>query len=429
VSRIAVDVRPLRESRDFALLTAGTIVTGIGNQAALIALPYQVFVLTGSAFLTGLLGLAELGPLMAASLFAGALADRFDRRQLLLGCQLALVLVAAGLAMAAETGSPPVWLLFVLAAIGGGFAAVERVVRSAIVPNVVEPDRIRAAVSLTFGLFQVSMVVGPALGGILISAFGIAVPYWVDSASCLGMAGTAWAMTPQPPIGVESNEPVLVAIRRGLGFMRRTRALLGSLLADLGAMTFGMPRALFPVLSITAFDAGAAGTGLLAAAVSAGGVIGALTTGWLESARFLGRIVLGAIAVWGVAVAIAGIAGSIWLAAALFAVAGTADSVSAVCRHTMSQLLTPDRMRGRMSSVFHLVTAGGPQLGDVESGLVASAVSPRFSVVSGGLACLAIVGVTALAFPELMRYDAGREGARPAEDESGFEVVQSETGV
>jgi MFS family permease len=422
-------VRPLRESRDFALLTAGTIATGIGTQAALIALPYQVFVLTDSALLTGLLGLAELGPLMAASLFAGALADRFDRRQLLLGCQLALVLVAAGLAIAAEAGNPPVWLLFVLAAIGGGFAAVERVVRSAIVPNVVAPDRIRAAVSLTFGLITVSMVVGPALGGVLISAFGIAVPYWVDSASCLAMVGAAWAMTPQPPIGVESHEPVLLAIRRGLGFMRRTRAVLGSLLADLGAMTFGMPRALFPVLSITAFDAGATGTGLLAAAVSAGGVVGALTTGWLERARFLGRIVLAAIAVWGVAVAIAGVSGSIWLAAALFAVAGAADSVSAVCRHTMAQLLTPDAMRGRMSSVFHLVTAGGPRLGDAESGLVASAVSARFSVVSGGLACLAIVGVIALAFPELIRYDAGREGAPEAEDESGFEVVHSETGI
>jgi MFS family permease len=170
-------------------------------------------------------------------------------------------------------------------------------------------------------------------------------------------------------------------------------------------MTFGMPRALFPVLSLTVFHAGAEGTGILLASVSAGATVAALTTGWLEHARWLGRVVLASVAIWGLAIAAAGLMTSIVPAAILFAVAGAADSVSAVCRSTISQSLTPDHMRGRMSSVFSLVVASGPRLGDVEAGTVASLASPRFSVVSGGLACVASVAAVAALFPDLARYD------------------------
>jgi MFS family permease len=170
-----------------------------------------------------------------------------------------------------------------------------------------------------------------------------------------------------------------------------------------------MPRALFPVLSLSVFHAGASGTGALLAAVSAGATVAALTTGWLEHARWLGRIVLAAVAVWGIAIAAAGLMSSLWPALVLFAVAGAADSVSAVCRSTISQSLTPDHMRGRMSSVFSLVVASGPRLGDVEAGTVASLSSPRFSVVSGGLACVASVAVVAALFPQLARYDGNVE--------------------
>jgi MFS family permease len=405
IARIAVDVRPLRDSRDFRLLTIGGIVTGLGTQAALVALPYQLYVITGSPFLTGLLGLIELGPLVTASLWGGALADRFDRRKLLLACQIALVAVAAGLAVAAFAGTPPVWLLYLLAGAAAGAAAVERVTRAAIVPNTVAPKRLRSALSLTFGLYQLTSVIGPAVGGLLIAALGVDWVYAIDAASCLGMVAAAWAMRPQPPIGAEEHEPVLRSIATGLGFVRRSQALVGSFVIDLCAMTFGMPRALFPVLSLTVFDAGASGTGALLAAVSAGATIAALTTGWLEHARWLGRIVLAAVAIWGLAIAAAGMMSSIVPACILFAVAGAADSVSAVCRSTISQSVTPDHMRGRMSSVFSLVVASGPRLGDVEAGSVASAATPRFSVVSGGLACVASVAVVAVMFPQLAAYD------------------------
>jgi MFS family permease len=197
--------------------------------------------------------------------------------------------------------------------------------------------------------------------------------------------------------------------------VRRSQALVGSFVIDLCAMTFGMPRALFPVLAVSVYGAGAEGTGVLFAAVSAGATVAALTTGWLGHARKLGLVTIWAVVVWGVAIAVAGLAGSLWVAAALLAVAGAADSVSAVCRTTINQSVTPDAMRGRMSSVFSLVVTSGPRLGDVESGTVAGVAGPRFSVTSGGLLCLVGVGAVVALFPALRRYDAEEALARQAE--------------
>jgi MFS family permease len=414
IGRIAVDTRALRESRDFRLLTIGSLVTGLGTQAALVALPYQVYVTTRSAFLTGLLGAVELGPLIVLSLFGGALADRFDRRRLLLAAQVALVLVASGLAAAALLGTPPLWLLYVLAGLSTAAAAIERVTGSAMVPNLVGPERLRGALALTFGLYNVTQVVGPALGGILISAAGVQAAYIADAVTCAGMVLAAYMMRPQPPRldEHEEREPIFRSIATGLRFVRGERALVGSFVIDLCAMTFGMPRALFPVLSLTVYHAGATGTGALFAAVAAGASVAALTTGWLGHARWLGRIVLASVAAWGVAIALAGVTTSIIVGIVLLALAGAADSVSAVCRSTISQTLTPDRLRGRMSSVFSLVVASGPRLGDIESGTVAAVATPRASVISGGVACVVSVGLVAALFPQLARYDGQRVEAR-----------------
>ncbi len=421
-----MDTSALRESRDFRLLEAGSLITGLGTQATLVALPYQVFVITGSAFLTGLIGGVELIPLIVASLFGGALADRYDRRRLLVSCQFALVAIAAGLALATAAGTPPVSILFVLAAAMAGASAVERVVRAAIVPNTVSQERLPSAMALTYGLFQLTMVVGPAFGGVLISLFGLTIPYTVDAVSCLGMAAAAMMMGTQPPAAVEAHEPVLRSIRSGLAYMRKLPAVTAGFVIDLSAMTFGMPRALFPVLALTEYHAGAAGTGLLYAAVAAGSTVAALTTGWMTHARYLGRIVLVCVALWGIFIAAAGFVNTIWPAAILFALAGAADSVSAVCRSTMMQVLTPDRMRGRVNSVFSLVVAGGPRLGDVESGSVAALTSPAFSVVSGGLICLASVGIVAVAFPQLAAYDAAKVGrADPVKKDLADEALEA----
>ena len=406
--RIALDLAPLRASRDLRLLLGGEFLTGLGTQAALVALPYQIYTQTGSALLTGLLGAVELGPLVAAALLGGAIADRTDRRLLLLGVQAGLVAAAATLAAAAIAGEPPVWALYLLAAAVAGFGSLEGVVRTAIVPNLVAPEHLRPALALSFGLYQLTAVVGPGAGGLLIAAADVEGAYAVDALSCLAMLAAAWRMGPQLPHGRRDGDkpPIVRSIAEGLRFVRGSPALKGSFAIDLVAMTFGMPRALFPVLSVSVYGTGAAGTGVLFAAVSAGATVAALTTGWLGHARRLGRIVICAVLAWGLAIAAVGVVGTLWLAALLLAIAGAADSVSAVCRSTINQTVTPDALRGRMSSVFMIVVTSGPRLGDVESGLVASLSSARFSVLSGGLACLAGVAAIVVAFPALLAYDA-----------------------
>jgi MFS family permease len=288
-----------------------------------------------------------------------------------------------------------------------GAGAVQNVTRSAIVPNLVaEPGHLKQAIALSYGLYQLTLVIGPGVGGLLISALGLGAAYTVDAVSCLAMVAAALALAPQRPLAAHDALPVRQSVAEGLRFVSGNQALMGSFAVDLVAMTFGMPRALFAVLAVDVYGAGASGTGLLYTAVATGATIAALTTGWLSRARYLGRITAWAVVAWGVAVALSGVAGSLWLAAVLLALAGAADSVSAVCRSAINQLATPDRLRGRMSSVFSLVVTSGPRLGDVESGTVAALAGVRFSVVSGGLACVAGVALVVAAFPAFWRFDS-----------------------
>jgi MFS family permease len=413
LGRIAVDVSALRDSRDFRLLTLGSLITNLGTQATLVALPYQVYVQTRSPLLTGLLGAVELAPIVTMSLYGGALADRVDRRRLLLADQIALVVVSGGLAAGALAGHPPLGLLYVLAGTLAGFSAIQNVARSSIVPNVVSPERLRGALALTFGLYQLTMVIGPSLGGALVAIFGLGTAYVVDAVSCLGMVVAVLAMSAQPPHGEHTaGESIVASIRDGLRFVRSEKALLGSFGIDLAAMTFGMPRTLFPVLSLTVYHTGAAGTGALFASVSAGATVAALSTGWLTRTRRLGVVVIWAVMCWGAAIALAGLVETLWAAMALLALAGAADSISAVCRSTINQTVTPDALRGRMSAAFSLVVTSGPRLGDIESGTIASISTPRFSVLSGGVGCIVSALLIVRAFPALARYDA--EHALPA---------------
>ena len=403
---LAPDVSALRESRDLRLVVLGNFVSGMGTQATLVALPYQIYVETRSALLVGLLGAVELVPLIASALWGGAMADRMDRRTLLLLDQIGLVLVAGALAAVSFAGDPSIAVLYVLAGLLAGVSALQNVVRSAIVPTLVRRELMRSALAFNYGLYQLTMVIGPGLGGLIIAALGVGAAYTIDAVSCLAMVFAVIAIAPQPPKGVVQHETIRRSIADGLRFVRGNQALLGSFAIDLVAMTFGMPRALFAVLAVSVYHAGATGTGVLYSAVSLGATVAAITTGWLPHTRRLGLVVIWAVIAWAVAITFAGLASSLWIAAALLAVAGAADSVSAVCRTTINQTVTPDHMRGRMSSVFSLVVTSGPRLGDIESGVVAGATTPRFSVTSGGLACLVGVGIVMIAFPALKRYDS-----------------------
>jgi MFS family permease len=408
---LAVDVTPLRTSRDFRLLWAGQLVSTMGRQITAVAVPYQVYRLTGSTLDVGLLGLAQAVPLVLCSLIGGAVADRFDRRGLLLVTNSLLALCSGLYAAGAIQGHPPLGALYAIAGVAAGLSAFDQPARSATVPNLVPRDQIAAAVALMFGLFQVSLVAGPAVGGLIIGRFGLGDAYLVDVVSFgAALAGTA-LIAPQPPRG--RAEPPLRAIRTGLAFARRQPAILAGFAIDLDAMIFGMPRALFPAIAAGVYHTGPSGLGLLYAAPGVGAVVAILGTGWLGRARRLGRIVIGAVMLWGLAIAGFGLVSSLPVGVALLALAGGADSVSAVCRSTMLQTLTPDHLRGRMSATYSMVVMGGPYAGDVEAGAVAARWGPRVSVVSGGLLCVVGAGLIAVVFPALYRFDARPAGVEP----------------
>lgn len=415
---LAPDLSPFRDSRDLRLVVGGNFIADLGAQATLVALPFQLYVQTRSAFAVGALGAAELGPLVVLSLLGGAMADRMDRRRLLLAAQLGVTGAAGGLAAAAFAGHPSLAVLYVLGAILAGGNALQNVAQAALVPNLIDRERLPRALAVNYGLYSLTMVLGPGLGGLLIAGLGVSAAYTVNAACSLAFIAAVVPVAPQlpEPGGGESEAGIGRSIVEGLAHVRATPVLIASFAIDLVAMTFGMPRALFPVLAVSVFHAGASGAGVLYAAVSAGATVTALLTGWLNHARRLGLIVIGAVLVWGAAVAAAGTMRTLWPAAALLAVAGAADSISAVCRTAINQTITPDHMRGRMSSVFSIVVSGGPRLGDLESGAVAGLAGARFSVVSGGLACLVGAAAIALAVPALAGYDTA-DWAREREPE------------
>ena len=419
--RVALDVSPLRDSRDFRLLMLGQAVSTLGTQVALVALPTQIFLLSHSAALVGLLGAFELGPMIVASLLGGAIADRSDRRKVLIAAQLGVILSASLLALVTLSGRPPALVIMVIGGLLAGSSSLDSVTRAAIIPRIVPDRRLRSALAFNYGTYQAAGIIGPAIGGVLIAALGIGAGYLIDAGSCLAMALAAVALSPQPPqraaqSGTASPPRILHSIAEGLRFVRRTQVLAGSFAIDLVAMTFGWPRAMFAVLSLTVYHAGTRGTGLLFAALAVGGTLSVLTAGWIEHARRLGRITIVVVLVWGAAIAGTGLVSSLAPAMVLLAIAGFADGVSAVCRSSINQTVTPDALRGRMSATYNLVVTGGPRLGDIESGLVAGLTSAATSVVSGGIACILGAGLIMVMFPALDRYgrwtDRG-DGAAP----------------
>ena len=402
MARLLVDLTPLRTSRQYRLLFSGQAISYIGTQLTAVAAPYQVFVLTDSSFAVGMLGLAQIVPLVLGSLLGGAWADSHDRRRLLLIAQLLLGVTSAGLAINAFVATPQVWLIYVLTALAAGFSGLDHPTRSAAVPNLVSRRDLPAALALNQLMWQLGLVVGPALAGLLIARVSIASTYALDVVSFAVAAVTLLRMAPILPAGVHPGGG-RASILEGLRFLKGRQALQGTFVIDINAMIFGMPRALFPALGTDVFG-GPEAVGLLYAAPAAGALGAAIWSGWAGRVDGQGRGVIWAVVAWGAAVALFGLSPWLWLALVLLAVAGAADVVSAVFRNSILQLTVPDRLRGRLSSVHIAVVTGGPRLGDVEAGAVAALTTPTFAVVSGGVACMAGAALIARLMPALGRW-------------------------
>jgi len=413
--RLLIDLTPLRRSRDFRRLVSGELVSVLGTQLTTVAVPYQVYQLTRSSLAVGLVSITQLFPLVAGSLLGGSVVDAMDRRRLLMAAQVLMAVCSAGLAVNADLG-PALWPLFVLPALAAGFSGLDSAGRNAIVPNMVQRSEVSTANAMFQALFQLGLVVGPAVAGLLLEGAGVRFVYWLDVAS-FGVALVAVYLISPQPVREPGHRPGLRSILEGLRFVRGRQALQGAYLIDINAMVFGMPRALFPALATTVFGGGASTLGFLYAAPGAGALVGALTTGWVSRIRRQGLAVIIAVIAWGVAITCFGLVSWLPLALLLLAAAGCADVISAVFRSTIIQLTVPDSLRGRLAGLQIAVVTGGPRVGDLESGVVATAFGDTFSVVSGGLACIAGALVLARLMPGFRRLhiSAGspQEGRAP----------------
>jgi MFS family permease len=401
--RILLDLTPLRRSRDYRALLAGLGVSVLGNQLTTVAVPFQVYAITRSSLVVGLVSLTQLFPLIIGSLLGGSLVDAVDRRKLLIIVEAIGAVSSTGLALNADFG-PALWPLFVFPALTASLSGIDSSARNAMMPGLVGMEMLPASNAIFQSLFQLGTIVGPALAGLLLAGAGVHLIYWIDAGSYVVALSAVFLVAPQPPsAGVAATRPGWRSTLAGLRFVRRSQPALGAYVIDVNAMVFGMPRALFPALAATAFGGGAATVGFLYAAPGAGALLGALTSGWVGRVRRQGLAVICAVLVWGASVTLFGVARWLPLALVLLAVAGWADVLSAVFRNTIIQFAGPDGMRGRLMGVQMAVVAGGPRLGDLESGTVATAFGDTASVVSGGLACIAGALVIAWALPGFTR--------------------------
>lgn len=407
VRRVALDVEPLRVSRDFRLIWGGLFISELGYQFTLVAVYVQVYALTRSAAAVGLIGLFSFAALLIGSVLTGAVIDAYDRRTLMLLAQVGFAVASGILLAGAIRGRPPVWQIYFATAIMAWVSTIDAPTRSAMTPRLVGRDLMPSAMALNQVVWNGVGLLGPALGGIVIARLGVSWAYGIDLVTYGVMFVAVLMIAPMPPggEGVSPGAAGWAAVKEGFSFVRASRLLQSTFTIDLVAMIFGLPRALFPILAVTQFHRGPEVVGLLFSAPAAGALIGALTGGWARHVRHQGWAVIWAVTAWGAAIVGFGLVGANLPAALVFlALAGAADVISAIFRSTILQLSAPDELRGRLSGIHILVVTGGPRLGDFEAGVVAAVTTPTISVVTGGLACIVGAAVVALGYPELRRY-------------------------
>jgi MFS family permease len=400
---VAVDAALLRRRREFRLLMLGQSVSLLGSALTLVAIPVQMYHLTGSTVAVGLIGLTQFVPILVLALVGGALADAFDRRRLIIGAELGSLAVTVALFANALAPDPMLWPLYVGSALLAGAMAILRPPLDALVPRLVEPHELPAASALYGAARNAAGLGGPALAGGLIALVGFDATYGLDALTFL-VSLAALARMNTPPPAPDAEPPSWRGIVEGVRFARSKPVLIGTYLIDINAMFFAMPEALFPAYAQR--HGGAAVAGVLYAAPAAGALVLSLASGWTRHVVRHGRAVALAAAGWGLGIVVFGLAGPLWLAVAALAAAGASDAVSSIFRGTIWNEVVPDRMRGRLAGMEMISYSAGPTLGDVEAGFAAALIGLRSSIVLGGALCIGGTAALAAGLPELWRYES-----------------------
>ena len=405
VRKLLIDLEPLRVSRDFKLLWIGESISDLGSHiTGVVAIPYQVYNQTRSPLAVGLLGLTALVPYLTLSLLGGAIADAMDRRKLIIRCDMGLAAMAGLLAINAIPGLRYLWLLYAISTVQAALFSLQAPGMRSLTPRLVPAELLPSANALNSSTGNLSHLLGPTIGGVLIATIGLSNTYLVDFVS-FGAAFIAVSMMrPQPP-AEGTKPPGIESILEGIRFLKGRKVLQSTFTIDLNAMIFGMPMALFPAMA-QRLGGGAKLLGVLYAAPFFGSFLVTILSGRARHVRKQGLAVMVCVVLWGAFIAGFGFAHTVWLALVMLALAGAADMVSAIYRSTILQTVAPDELRGRLMGIELAVVASGPSLGDVEAGVVASLVNLPFAIVSGGIACIAGVGVLAARIPQFARYDA-----------------------
>jgi len=409
--------------RDFRLYWIGSFVSLLGSQMSSLANSWQVYQLTHNALMLGLTGLFSLVPMLLFSIYGGVVADAMDRRRMMLATQVILLASSCILAAATLDGWISVSLIYGMAAIGGAVSAFNNPARTALVATLVPRDYLAGAISLRTSSRQLASVFGPSLAGIIIGSVGsplgahatrinphgIGMVYIIDAVSFAAVIGALACMKTDPPAPDRSRVSFGAALE-GLRFVFARPALSGAMLMDFAATFFGQSESLMPIFALEYLHVGPQGLGLLMAAPSVGSAIGAFSLATWVQVRRQGLGILCGIACYGAAWILFGFSRVFWLSWFALLITGAADALNMVLRQTMSQLLTPDELRGRMSSVNMIFSMGGPRLGEFESGVIARFFSAPQAAIVGGIGVLIVSAVIALRVPALRNYEASREG-------------------
>ncbi|GII66974.1 MFS transporter [Sphaerisporangium krabiense] len=403
LKRIAVDTRPMGRPA-YRRLLLGQGVSFIGFQLTSVAVSAQVFDITGSSLWVGLLGPANLVPLVVFGLWGGAVADAVDRRKLLLTGSVVAWLATLALLVQAAAGWGNVYVILAATAVQATGFAVTSPTRGAIIPRLVPLEHVAAANTLNYLVSSIGSVVGPLLAGLVLAQGGYGTAYLIDAVLFGAGFYAAVRLPALEPLGAVSR-PGLRSVTDGLRYIARQPIVMMSFAVDIIAMAFAMPRALFPEMAAERFGGSAVAFGWLSASLAIGAVAAGLMSGWVGRIHRQGVALTVAIALWGLTVAAAAFAGPLWLIVLLLAVSGGIDMVSAVWRQTILQTYAPDEMRGRMQGVFMVVVAGGPRLGDLRAGATSSAVGLVPAWAGGGFLCALLVVITGLAVRSFWKYD------------------------
>ncbi|HET9495346.1 MAG TPA: MFS transporter [Chloroflexia bacterium] len=394
------------QHRDFRLYWAGSFVSQLGSQMRLVAVGVQLWDLTHSFTAMGILGLVKLVPLLGLSLFGGVIADAFDRRRLLIATQAIMAVSSVLLGLATDMGWATPFLIYAISALTSATVAFDNPARGALVPNLVPRRHLPNALSLNIIVWQVATIVGPTLAGffVAIGTHGLALIYWIDAVSFTAVILALWLMRTRPQVETTRNVS-LSAVFDGFRFLRRTPIILSTMSLDFFATFFGAATLLLPAVAEQILQVDRQYWGVLYSAPAVGALLAGAVMSWVGNVRHQGWIVLGSVAAYGIATLIFGISTSYAITLLALAGTGAADTVSMVMRQTIRQLSTPDKLRGRMTSVNMMFYMGGPQLGELRAGVVAAVIGLGPSIAVGGLGVLFAAVVTGVLVPSLRRYD------------------------